>query len=137
MGYDVAGFLTRSYNMLGKVILSILFIFINALVLWFVSCLGSGRQSYKKALLTTSLIFVILLLRFITFKEFHSSILSNFFGTWYFEVGVRAFIIWLIYRYNWKSVFLMGAIWVILQILFDSIQNSILNLPWDSVMQAF
>ena len=123
--------------MLGKTIISILFIPINALVLWFVSCLGSGRQSYKKALLTTSLIFVILLLRFITFKGFHGSMLSNFFGTWYFEVVVRAFIIWLIYRYNWKSVFLMGAIWVLLQIIFDSIQNAILNLPWDSVMQAF
>ncbi|MDP8203895.1 MAG: hypothetical protein P9L95_05130 [Candidatus Tenebribacter mawsonii] len=59
--------------MLGKTIISIIFIPINAIILWVASSLGGDRESYKKALLATSLISIISFLSFISFEGFHAS----------------------------------------------------------------
>jgi len=62
--------------MLGRIILSILFIPINALLLWTVVSLIGERESYNKALLTAALFFIISLLSFISFSGFYASILG-------------------------------------------------------------
>ena len=54
--------------MLGKIIISIIFIPINAIILWAVSSIGVDRESYKKALIATSLLFLISLLYYIPFR---------------------------------------------------------------------
>lgn len=125
--------------MLGKIIITIIFIPINAIILWAVSGIGVDRESYKKALIVTSLLFLLSLLSYIPFQG------QGFHGTWirYFLVGghlrivLSGFILWFIYRYDWKSLLLIWFIWNILQIPFNILQTKILNLPWDMMLQAF
>ncbi len=123
--------------MLGKIIISILFIPINAIILWAISGITEERQSYKKALLATSLIFVISLLGFISFQGFYGSMVSNFLDGGILTIVLSFFVLWGLYRYDFWSLLLMWGIWNILQIPFNVLQNKILNLPWDMMMQAF
>ena len=123
--------------MLGKTIISIIFIPINAIILWAISGIGADRQSYKKALLATLLLFLIHFLDYISIKGFYGSMVSNFIGGWELRVVLSFFVLWGLYRYDWKSLFLMWGIWNILQIPFNILQTKILNLPWDMIMQAF
>jgi len=125
--------------MLGKIIISIIFIPINAIILWAASSLGGDRESYKKALLATSLLFLISLLYYIPFhgQGFYGTIVMYFLGGWHLNIVLSGFILWLIYRYDWKSLLLMWFIWYLLQIPFYILQNKILTLPWDMMMQAF
>ena len=122
--------------MIGKIIISIIFIPINAIILWVASSLGGDRESYKKALIATSLIFVISLFSFISFQGFHASILSNYLSGGIIEV-ITFLILWWLYRYDFWSIIFMWGIWFILQFPFNILQNKILTLPWDSIMQAF
>ena len=125
--------------MLGKIIISILFIPINAIILWAVSGIGVDRESYKKALFATSLLFLIYLLSYIPYhgQGFYGTIVMYFLGGWHLRIVLSGFILWFIYRYDWKSLLLMWFIWNILQIPFNVLQNKILNLPWDNFMQCF
>ena len=125
--------------MIGKIIISIIFIPLNALILWLLSGIGVDRASYKKALLATSLLALISLLSYIPYNGhgFYSTIVMYFFGGWHFRIVLSGFVLWFVYRYDWKSLLLMWFIWNILQIPFNILQTKILNLPWDSVMQAF
>ncbi|MDP8268771.1 MAG: hypothetical protein P9L97_08595 [Candidatus Tenebribacter davisii] len=122
--------------MIGKIIISIMFIPINAIILWVASSLGGDRESYKKALIATSLIFVISLFRFISFQGFYASILSNYLSGGIIEV-ITFLILWWLYKYDFWSILFMWSIWFILQFPFNILQNKILTLPWDSIMQAF
>ena len=122
--------------MLGKIIISIIFIPINAIILWAVSSLNVEPQSYKKALLATSLVFVISLLRFISFQGFYGSMVSNYLGGGFIGV-LTFFILWWLYKYDFWSLLMMWGIWAILQFPFNILQNKILTLPWDLMLQAF
>ena len=125
--------------MLGKIIISIIFIPINAMILWVASSIGGERQSYNKALIATSLLFFISLLNYIPFQGqgFHGTWIRYFLGSWHFRSVFSGFILWFVYRYDWKSLLLMWFIWNLLQIPFNILQTKILTLPWDSMMQAF
>ena len=123
--------------MLGKIIISIIFIPINAIILWAVSGLGAERQSYKKALMATSLIFVISFLGFISFQGFYASIFSNFLSWGFGTTILSFFVLWWLYKYDFWSLLMMWGIWAILQFPFNILQNKILTLPWDMMMQAF
>ena len=123
--------------MLGKIIISIIFIPINALILWTVNGLTSERESYQKALIATLLLFLISFLNYISFQGFYASIFSNFLS-WGFGTAVLSFfVLWWLYKYDFWSLILMWGIWTILMIPFNVLQNKILNLPWDMMMQAF
>ena len=122
--------------MLGKVIISIIFIPINAVILWVASSLGGDRESYLKALLATSMITIFSLLRFITFEGFYASIVSNYLSGGFVEV-LTFLILWWLYKYDVWSILLMWGIWFILQFPFNILQTKILNLPWDMMLQAF
>ena len=122
--------------MLGKIIISIIFIPINAIILWVASSIGAERQSYKKAFLATSFIFVISLSRFISFQGFYGSIISNYLSSGFISV-LTFFILWWLYKYDFWSLLMMWGIWFVLQIPFNILQNKILNLPWDIMLQAF
>ncbi|MCK5052114.1 MAG: hypothetical protein KAS53_10360 [Candidatus Cloacimonetes bacterium] len=122
--------------MFGKIIISLVFIPINAIILWMASSIGSERQSYNKALIATSLIFVISLSRFISFQGFYGSMVSNYLSGGFIQV-LTFFILWWLYKYDFWSLIMMWGIWNILQIPFNILQNKILTLPWDSMMQAF
>ena len=122
--------------MLGKTIISIIFIPMNAIILWVASSIGGERQSYKKALLATSLIFVISLSGFISFKGFYGSMVSNYLSGGFIEV-LTFFILWWLYKYDFWSLLMMWGIWFFLQIPFNLLQDKILTLPWDMMMQAF
>jgi len=122
--------------MLGRFIISIIFIPINALLLWTVISLIGERESYKKALLTAFLFFVISCLSLITFSGFHASILSNYLsGSG--KTIICFFVLWGLYKYDFWSILGMWAIWAILQIPFNILQSKILNLPWNDILQAF
>ncbi len=123
--------------MIGKIIISIIFIPINAIILWAVSSLNVEPQSYKKALFATSLLFLISLLRFISFQGFYASIFSNFLGGGGLSIVLSFFVLWGLYKYDFWSLLLMWGIWGILQFPFNILQNKILTLPWDMMMQAF
>jgi len=122
--------------MLGKIIISIIFIPINAVILWTASSLGGDRESYKKALLATSLISIIFLLSFVSFKGFYGSIVSNYLSSGFILV-LTFLILWWLYKYDFWSILIMWGIWFILQFPFNILQTKILNLPWDSMLQAF
>ena len=122
--------------MLGKIVISILFIPINAIILWTASSFGGDRQSYVKALIATSIIFVISLSRYITFHGFYASIISNYLSSGFISV-LTFLILWWLYKYDFWSILLMWGIWFILQFPFNILQTKILTLPWDSMMQAF
>ncbi len=122
--------------MLGKVIISIVFIPINAVILWIASSLGGDRESYIKALIATSLIFGISLSRFISFEGFYASIISNYLSGGFVSV-LTFLILWWLYKYDFWSILIMWGIWFILQFPFNILQTKILTLPWDSMMQAF
>ena len=121
--------------MFGKIIISLVFIPINAVILWAVSNIGLDRQSYTKALIATTLLFIISLSRFISFQGTHAPTISSI--IYYCGLIVAFFILWLIYRYDLKSLLFMWGIWVVLQIPFNIMQTKILNLPWDMMLQAF
>ncbi len=72
--------------MLGKMIISIIFIPINAVILWTVSSLGGDREGYVKALIATSMIALFSLLRFISLEGFYASIVSNYLSGGFTEV---------------------------------------------------
>ena len=125
--------------MIGKTIVSIIFIPINAGLLWTVNELTTEHQSYKKALLAASCIFLISLLIEIPTSGygFHGSWIMRFLTGWHFRIVLSGFVIWFVYRYDWKSLLLMLFIWNILQIPFNMLKDKLLTLPWDSMMQAF
>ncbi|MCF7858432.1 MAG: hypothetical protein K9N07_03795 [Candidatus Cloacimonetes bacterium] len=123
--------------MSGQIIISLLFIPINAVILWAVSGLVSERESYIKALLATTLMFMISLLNLISFQGFYASIFSNFLSFGFGTVILSFFVLWWLYKYDFWSILLMWAIWTILQIPFNVLQIKILNLPWDNLMQCF
>ena len=123
--------------MLGKIIISILFIPINALILWTVVSLIGERESYNKALLTATLFFVISLLSFISFNGFHASIFSNFLSFGFVTEVLSFFVLWWLYKYDFWSLILMWAIWSILMIPFNILQNKILTFDWNMILQAF
>ena len=125
--------------MLGKIIISILFIPINALLLWTVNELTTEHQSYKKALLASSLIFVVSLLGNISHQGhgFHGTWIMAFIGGDHLQVVLSGFIMWFVYRYDWKSLLLIWFVWFIFQIPFNKLQSVILNLPWDNFRQCF
>jgi len=122
--------------MLGRIILSILFIPINALLLWTVVSLIGERESYNKALLTAALFFIISLLSFISFSGFYASIFSYFLTGWGTTI-LCFFVLWGFYRYDFWSLLGIWFIWAILQIPFNVLQTKILNLPWDNFRQCF
>jgi hypothetical protein len=122
--------------MLGKIIISIIFVPINAVILWTASSLGGDRESYKKALLATSMITIFSLLRFITFEGFYASMVSNYLSGGFVEV-LTFLILWWLYKYDVWSILLMWGIWFILGIPINVLQSKILNLPWDIMLQAF
>jgi hypothetical protein len=123
--------------MLGRIIISILFIPINALLLWTVVSLIGERESYQKALIATFFLFLISFLNYISFEGFYASIFSNFIGGGILSIVLSFFVLWGLYKYDWKSLLLMWFIWGILQIPFNVLQTKILNLPWDLMLQAF
>ncbi len=107
--------------MLGKIIISILFIPINAIILWAASGFISECKSYKIALLSSSLLYLISLLYFVPFqgKGFFISTLFYFIGSWWFIILLSGFVLWLIYRYDLAdlpSAMLILALCVIPQI---------------------
>ncbi len=109
--------------MLSKVIITILIIPINAIILWATSGFISERKSYKIALLSSSLLYLISLLYFVPFqgKGFFISILCYFIGSWWFITLLSGFVLWLIYRYDLTdlpSAMLILALCVIPQISF-------------------
>jgi len=106
--------------MLGKIIISILLVPINAVIFWAVSGFISERESYKKALLATSLLYLITLLFFVPFqgKGFFISTLCYFIGSQWFIIPLSGFVLWLIYRYDWTSFCVMWALSTFLQILY-------------------
>jgi hypothetical protein len=122
--------------MFGEVIISIVFIPINAIILWVASSLGGDRESYVKALIATSMITIFSLFRFISFEGFYSSIVSNYLSGGFVEV-LTFLILWWLYKYDVWSILMMWGIWFILSIPINILQSKILNLPWDSMMQAF
>ena len=127
----------RRIDMLGKIIISILFIPINALILWTVNGISLERESYQKALIATFFLFLISFLNYISFQGFYASIFSNFLS-WGFGTAVLSFfVLWWLYKYDFWSLILMWGIWTILMIPFNVLQNKILNLPWDLMLQAF
>ena len=127
----------RRIDMLGKIIISILFIPINALILWTVNGISLERESYQKALIATFFLFLISFLNFLSFQGFYASIFSNFLS-WGFGTAVLSFfVLWWLYKYDFWSLILMWGIWTILMIPFNVLQNKILNLPWDLMLQAF
>ena len=123
--------------MLGKTIISILFIPINALILWAVNGITLERESYQKALIATFFLFLISFLNYISFQGFYASIFSNFIGGGILSIVLSFFVLWWLYKYDFWSLILMWAIWTILMIPFNVLQNKIFNLPWDLMLQAF
>jgi len=116
--------------MLGEVIISIIFIPINALIFWLISGIRSERESYKKALLAASVLFLLSLLYYTQDggQEFHSILIINFIGSWRFIALLSVLALWLIYRQHWVDLFVMWGIWFLLQILIIIFQSKILNL---------
>jgi hypothetical protein len=130
MGFDDAGFLIRCNNMLGKAIISIIFIPVNALILWLISGIKSERESYKKALLAASVLFLLSLLHY-TYnggQGFHNILIFNFIGSWRFIALLSVLVLWLIYRQHWVDLLVMWGIWFLLQILIIIFQSKILAL---------
>ncbi len=123
--------------MIGKIIISIIFIPLNALILWVVNSFMSERESYKKALLAGVLFFLISLLELITLKGFYSSILGNFLAGGHISIVLSFFVLWGLYKYDFWSLIIMWGIWAILQIPFNILQTKILNLPWDTMIRCF
>ncbi len=123
--------------MLGKVIISILFIPINALLLWTVVSLIGERESYQKALIATFFLFLISFLNYISFEGFYASIFSNFIGGGILSIVLSFFVLWWLYKYDFWSLIFMWAIWTILMIPFNILQSKILSLPWDNFRQCF
>jgi len=121
--------------MLDKIIISIIFILINALILWVVSGIVVKKESYKKALFATSLLFLISLLYYIRFQGqgFYGTMVIYFFGSRYFIILFSSLVLWLIYRHDWNSFFFMLGLCIFLHISF----NGLLPLAWDSIMQIF
>ncbi len=121
--------------MFGKIIISIIFILLNAIILWFVSGIVVEKESYKKALFVTSLLFLISLLIYIPFQGqgFYGTMVSYFFGDWYFIILISSLVLWLIYRYDWSSFFFMLGIGIFIQISF----MGLLPLAWDMMMLGF
>lgn len=122
--------------MIGKTIISIIFIPLNALILWVVNSFMSERESYRKALLATTLMFIISLLKFISFQGFYGSIASNFIGGWGITI-LSFFVLWWLYKYDFWSLIIMWIAWNILQIPFNILQTKILTLPWDTMIRCF
>ena len=116
--------------MLGKVIISIIFIPVNALILWLLSGIRSERESYKKALLAASVLFLLSLLYYTQDggQGFHSILIINFIGSWRFIALLSVLALWLIYRQHWIDLFVMWGIWFLLQIIIIIFQSKILNL---------
>ena len=123
--------------MMGKIIFSIIFIPLNALILWVINSFMTERESYRKALLAGVLFFLISLLELITLKGFYLSILGNFLAGGTVSIVLSFFVIWWLYKYDFWSLILMWGIWNILQIPFNILQNKILNLPWDTMLRCF
>jgi len=122
--------------MIGKVVISIIFIPLNALILWIVNSFMSERESYKKALLAATLIFIISLLRFVSYQGFYGSIASNIIGGWGSTI-LSFFVLWWLYKYDFWSLISMWIAWNILQIPFNILQTKLLNLPWDTMLRCF
>lgn len=118
--------------MLGKIIISILFIPVNALILWVVSGIVIERESYKKALFAASLLFLIFLLHHICFQGhgFYGRIEDYFLGSWYFIALLSSLVLWLIYRYDWNlfSFSFMFSICFLLYVSFNVIPPLILDM---------
>ena len=123
--------------MLDKIIISILFIPINALILWAVNGITLERESYQKALIATFFLFLLSFLNYISFNGFYASIFSNFLSWGFGTELLSFFVLWWLYKYDFWSLILMWAIWTILMIPFNVLQNKILNLPWDMMLQCF
>ena len=123
--------------MLSKIIISIIFIPITAIFFWAISNIGGERQSYKKALLATSLLFIVPFLANISFYWFHNSIVGNFIGGMYFRILLTCFVLWLIYRYDWTFLLIMSGTWVVSLFLIDMLQDKILTFDWNMILQAF
>jgi len=118
--------------MLGKTIISILFVPIKAFILWIISILLTERKRYSIAFIATIMISVISLLYLIPFTTIMTSYIVTY-GCMIFTI----IILKLLYRCEWGVIIIM---WVVLRVLrfpFNFIQNEILNLSWDSIMQVF
>ena len=104
--------------MLGRIIISIILIPINALILWLISGIRSERESYKKALLAASVLFLLSLLYYSQDggQGFHGILIINFIGIWRFIALLSVLALWLIYRQHWIDLFVMWGIWFLLQI---------------------
>jgi hypothetical protein len=116
--------------MLGRIIISIILIPINALILWLISGIRSERESYKKALLAASVLFLLSLLYYSQDggQGFHGILIINFIGSWRFIALLSVLALWLIYRQHWIDLFVMWGIWFLLQIIIIIFQSKILNL---------
>lgn len=111
-----------------KLIISIIFIPINALILWIICSLLTENKSYKKTLLASAIIFCFSFLDFISFHGFHASILSNFLSSNCFKALISVGILQLVLRYNFLLTFMIWLIWSLVQIPFYILQTKILNL---------
>ena len=121
--------------MLGKIIISILFIPINALILWVASILVHERQDYNIALIATVLIFIISLLELIPFSGHYAIVISTIA---HYVCWIITFIILkLLYGYEWVQTIILWFVWVTIQFPINLIQNKILTLPWDNLIQCF
>ena len=118
--------------MVGKIIISILFIPIKAFVLWIVSLLLVDRQNYKTAFIAAVLIFIISLIEF-----FPSNTLAINYLIVYGCMIFGLIMLKLLYQCEWSGVIMMWMSLRLLRIPFSIIQNKILNLPWDSIIKFF
>jgi len=78
-------------------------IMVNALILWVINSFMSERESYKKALLAATLIFIISLLRFVSYQGIYGSIASNFIGGWGSTI-LSFFVVWWLYKYDFLVI---------------------------------
>ena len=116
--------------MLDKIVVVKILFPINALLLWALSGIRSERESYKKALLAASVLFLLSLLYYTQDggQGFHSILIINFIGSWRFIALLSVLALWLIYRQHWVDLFVMWGIWFLLQILIIIFQSKILAL---------
>ena len=121
--------------MLGRTIISLIFIPITALILWVASTMVQERQDYKIALIATVIIFIISLLKLIPFSGHYAIVFSSMvnYGCWI----ITFIILKLLYGYEWVQTIILWFVWVIIQFPINLIQNKILTFDWNIILQAF
>lgn len=114
--------------MLQLFVITIILMPFRILISWAWSkILGLDDQSYKTAIIVTSIIYIIIFLANIfNLKGFYASMLSEFFKTWHFFVIFSFLMIKLIYRLKWKESIWIFIPWYISQFLLGWISQATL-----------